>query len=93
MLRRNPYRTPNKTPRKNYKQTKIVKFMKTEDEVFMENNVQNKIKEEVEFHRYIDKLKMKQLGMIKENGEYNYEAFLNWKKSKDEIKDQSMENK
>ena len=49
MLRRNPYRTPNKTPRKNYKQTKIVKFMKTEDEIFMENNVWNKMKEEVEF--------------------------------------------
>ena len=97
---RNPYkktfykRTPNKVipDKKVYKQTKIVKFYKTEDEIFLENNIWNKIKEEVEFQRYKDKQKMKELGMISNNGEYNYDAYLKWKETKDSWVNLSMED-
>ena len=87
---RNPYkRTPDK---KAYKQTKIVKFYKREDDIFMENNIWNKIKEEVEFQRYKEKQQMKELGMINANGEYNYEAYLKWKESKESWVNLSMED-
>ena len=82
---RNPYKKP-------YKQMKIAKYLKNEDDMFMENNIWNKIKEEVEFQRYKDKLKMKELGMIKKNGEYNYEAFIKWKDEKDSWVNLSMED-
>ena len=82
-------RTPDK---KVYKQAKIVKFLKSEDDIFMENNIWTKVKEEAEFQRYRDKLKMKELGMIKKNGEYNYEAFVKWKETKDSWVNLSMED-
>ena len=69
---RNPYKKP-------YKQIKNVKYLKSEDDIFMGNNVWNKINEEVEFQRYKDKKKMKELGMFKEDGEYDVEALMKWK--------------
>ena len=87
-------KTPEKdTPeRRGYTQTKIKSYFKSEDEIFMENNIWSKIKEEVEFQRYRDKLKMKELGMKLENGEYNYEAYNRWKESKQAWGDLSKEN-
>ena len=81
-----------KTPKKRiYRQTKIYKYFNNEDDNEQENNIWNKIKEKVEFQRYRDKRKMKELGMIKKNGEYNYEAYFKWKESKDSWVDLSFE--
>ncbi len=69
-----------------------MKFYKSEDDIFVESNIWNKIKEEVEFQRYKDKQKMKELGMIKEDGQYNYEAYFKWKETEKSWVDLSMED-
>ena len=50
------------------------KMEQIQDEHEAKHNVWKKV-HDVEFKRYRERLKMKQLGMMKKNGDYNYDAF------------------
>ena len=57
------------------------KMEQIQDELEAKTNVWKKV-QDVEFKRYRDRLKMKQLGMMKKNGDYNYDAFKKYMEDK-----------